>query len=77
MERRGIELWFGVTYILDKLAIPVLTTVISSLLTLEIQKKQNFSTKSIEGKNNNKIHIELRIIEGNNIYRSINYDGNF
>lgn len=77
LERRGIELWFGVTYILDKLAIPVLTGVISSLLTLEIQKKQNFSTKSIEGKNNNKIHIELRIIEGNNIYRSINYDGNF
>lgn len=76
LERRGIELWFGVTYILDKLALPILTGVISSLLTLEIQKKSNFSTKENDSKINN-IHIELRIIEENKIARSINYDGNF
>ncbi|MBE8969209.1 hypothetical protein IQ277_24200 [Nostocales cyanobacterium LEGE 12452] len=78
LERRGIELWFGVTYIIDKLAIPVVTAVISSLLTLQIQKKNSCSSeKSIEEISNNNIHIELRIVEGNNIYRSINYDGSF
>ena len=74
LERRGLEIWLGVTYILDKAVLPIVTGIISSLAVVEIQRKTKLSSQDLDSRNNTKIHIELRIIEEENS-TSIKFEG--
>jgi hypothetical protein len=75
LERRGLEIWLGVTYILDKAVLPIVTGIISSLAVVEIQRKTKLSSQDLDSRNNTKIHIELRIIEEENS-TLIKFEGN-
>jgi len=74
LERRGLEIWLGVTYILDKAVLPIVTGIISSLAVVEIQRRTKLSSQDLDSRNNTKIHIELRIIEEGNS-TSIKFEG--
>lgn len=74
LERRGLEIWLGVTYILDKAVLPIVTGIISSLAVVEIQRRTKLSSQDLDSRNNTKIHIELRIIEEENS-TSIKFEG--
>lgn len=57
--RQSDEMYFGVIWILDKIAIPIFNTVVSALLVTLITNNRN------NKKNKNIIHIEIHFPNGN------------
>ena len=75
LSRRSDEKWLGVIWVRDKVAIPVLTGVLSALIATAIT---NASQKSDSGKSieiaKDKVHVELYIENGEDV-TSLKYKG--
>jgi len=72
-ERRGAELWLGLVWILDNVALPVFIDVVSTKLASMIHRKAK-STSAIIQQSGQKVHLKLRILRGED-FISIDYDG--
>lgn len=70
VDRWSSDKWFGTVYLRDKIALPILTSAIASIITFQV------TTQKPEDKIISKpdIHIELKIQKDSTI-TSINYDG--
>lgn len=68
-ERRSSEKWFGIIYIRNNVAIPILVGVLSTLLANEIWESLQDDERPIP-----KVHVELKIEKGNNV-TTLKYDG--
>lgn len=65
IERRGMDLWLGVLWILDNLALPVFVSVVAGLLLKRLRSRNSKETT---------VHVKIRL-QANNQMTNIKYDG--
>jgi hypothetical protein len=70
LERRADDKWFGTIYIRDKVAVPIVVSVIASLIATGIVAV----AKSNAAKSAQKVHLEL-YIQNTNSVNKISYEG--
>ena len=73
LERRGLDIWLGSIWILDKVALPLVNSVVGRLLGEKIQKKLENSQK-VEKSEETKVYVTLKIV-GRESAAEIIYNG--
>ena len=73
LDRRAGDIWLGLVWIMDNLAIPTFVGVVSALIASKIKRNPKSTTPTIQ-RSEPKIHLDLRILQGKEL--TLEYDGN-
>lgn len=71
LERRNSDIWLGVVWVINIVALPIIINVLSSMIASSIEKeKANKNNKPLP-----KVHLEIKIKKGKDDSSSFKYSG--
>lgn len=73
-DRRGVDIWFGVVWILEKLAVPTVAKVFQDWVSKRIAKMKEPAAKLGPNDVSPTIHIDIRV-QNVNRHSSLKFDG--